>query len=84
MTMPVRAAARLLALAALLGGGAAAGDDDVPTPSVARIDYGRPERYLAIPPSFGDEAHIHRLGAPLRAGVAEQTLANIGGGSAGR
>lgn len=53
----------------------------VPRPPTGRtpetIDYAHPERYLEIPKSAGDAAHVRKLAGPLKAPDAEQTLRRI-------
>lgn len=65
----------------LVLGVSALGQDVVPAPEgrvPETIEYGKPKRYARIAKSAGDEAHIRKLAAPLKADRAEQTLRRIG------
>ncbi len=50
----------------------------VPDPRFDRIDYGRPQDYLALHASFGNPEHIRTLSASLKADAPERTLLAIG------
>ncbi len=57
---------------------AQAGDNQVPEPRFDRIDYSRPQNYLAVQSSLGDVEHIRTLAASLKAESPERTLLAIG------
>jgi hypothetical protein len=59
-------------------GALALADEAIPTPSVDRIDYSHPDKYLDIHSSFGDVEKIRQIGSSLRSGSAEKTIAAIG------
>jgi hypothetical protein len=66
-----------LLLACIIGSRAIA-DDEIPIPSMDRIDYSHPEKYLQISPSYGDVAKIRKIADSLRSGTAEHRIAAIG------
>ena len=51
--------------------------DEIPTPSVARIDYAHPEKYLTLHSSMGSEARIRKVAAELKANSQTQTLSSV-------
>jgi hypothetical protein len=51
--------------------------EPIPTPSVDRIDYAHPEKYLDVYPSFGNVEKIRQIGSSLRSGSAENRIAAI-------
>jgi hypothetical protein len=55
-----------------------AAEDNVPTPSCTRIDYSRPQDYLALQDSFGNKDRIQKIADSLKCDRPEQTLAAIG------
>jgi Transglutaminase-like superfamily len=50
----------------------------IPVPSLARIDYARPQDYLILTESMGKKDRIRELAATLKASTPERTLAAIG------
>jgi hypothetical protein len=69
--------AALCLVVASAAGSLATAADDIPTPSVDRIDYSHPEKYLEVHPSFGDVEKIREICKSLKAASAEKTLAAI-------
>ena len=61
----------------LMAGSIAMAAEDIPTPSVSRIDYSHPEKYLDVFPSFGNVEKIRQIGSSLRSGSAEHRIAAI-------
>lgn len=49
----------------------------IPLPSVSRIDYAHPEKYLELPSSVGAPAAIRRAASEIRGASAEQRLAAV-------
>jgi hypothetical protein len=79
MIMPKAGVAAAVLLASL--GLAAPGrcdDGPVPEPRFDRIDYDRPQDYLALHESLGDAEHIRSIAGPQKAKDPERTLIAIG------
>jgi hypothetical protein len=53
-------------------------DEPIPETRFDRLDYGRPQDYLALPKSLGDPQHIRTLAASLKTDSPERTLIAIG------
>jgi hypothetical protein len=52
--------------------------EPIPTPSVDRIDYAHPEKYLDVCPSYGNIEKIRQIASSFRSGSAENRIAAIG------
>ena len=52
-------------------------DGEIPTPSVDRIDYSHPEKYINISPAFGDIARIRKIGQSLRSSTPRRSISAI-------
>ena len=52
-------------------------DEEIPVPSVTRIDYAHPEKYLTLHPSMGSESRIRDVADKLKAKSADKTLRSI-------
>jgi hypothetical protein len=60
-----------------IAGPMAIADIEIPTPSVDRIDYSRPEKYIDISPAFGDIAGIRKIGQSLRSSTPRRSISSI-------
>src|SRR5262249_9419168 len=57
--------------------GRAAANDDIPKPVFDRIDYAKPQQYLALLPSFGNKDHIVQIASKLPGKTPEEKLVAI-------
>jgi hypothetical protein len=76
-TLP-KSAVGVLALVLLASGfaGRAAGEE-VPAPVFDRIDYAKPQQYLALDPSIGNVDRIRKVASGLKGKTPEETLTAI-------
>jgi transglutaminase-like putative cysteine protease len=51
--------------------------EDIPAPSVTRVDYAKPEKYLELYESMGTESRIRDVAVKLKAKTSQRTLVAI-------
>src|SRR5256885_14948389 len=75
---------RIVALACLTAGSlvlalrGARAADDIPEPRLDRIDYSRPDKYLAVPETLAKKATLDRIVGEIKGTTPFDKLAGIG------